>query len=77
MGQYHFSCQDYNKALKYFEKAAGVSEKGASVGGSSQAKYQLGVMYYDGLGVEENPVSLQRQPHPPQSLCSSPSPHLI
>lgn len=50
LGQYHFSQQNYAEALRYFEMA----EKG----GSTQARYQLGVMYYDGLGVKENPVSL-------------------
>ena len=50
LGQYHLSQQNYAEALRYFEMA----EKG----GSTQARYQLGVMYYDGLGVKENPVSL-------------------
>lgn len=60
VGQYHFSQQDYATALKYFEKAAGVRKAKATGDGhfSSQAKYQLGVMYFDGLGVKEDPVSL-------------------
>lgn len=56
VGQYHFSRQDYINALKYFEKAIGVRPAGNQ--SSSQAKYQLGVMYFDGLGVKESPVSL-------------------
>lgn len=48
LGQYHFSNGRYQEALGWFEKAA------TGEGGSSQAKYQLGVMYYDGLGVPED-----------------------
>lgn len=67
------------EALKYFEQAAGigpVEEGGDSRGASNykpnaQAKYQLGVMYYDGLGVQENPVSS------PSSKQSSPSPFTV
>ncbi len=39
---------------------------------SSQAKYQLGVMYYDGLGVKENQVSLACSPTP--LLCAAAPP---
>lgn len=52
LGQYHFSQQSYADAMKYFEMA--------QQGGSTQAQYQLGVMYYDGLGVQEDPVSLRQ-----------------
>lgn len=51
LGQYHYSNGRYQEALGWFEKAA------TGEGGSSQAKYQLGVMYYDGLGVPEDQVS--------------------
>lgn len=62
VGQHYFSEQEYANAFKYFEKAAGVKAAEGGIGDtygnfSSQAKYQLGVMYYDGLGVEEDPVS--------------------
>lgn len=64
IGQYHFSKKNYTEALKYFEKAAGIvrggedgDRKASTFRPSLQAKYQLGVMYYDGLGVEANPVS--------------------
>ena len=40
----------YDKALHYFEML--------SNRGDWQATFQLGVMYYDGLGVEQNTVSL-------------------
>lgn len=56
LGQYHFSRQDYANAFKYFEKAAG-SRDDSNNHFSLQAKYQLGVMYFDGLGVKEDPVS--------------------
>ena len=49
LGQYHFSQRSYAEAMKYFEMA--------KQGGSVQAQYQLGVMQYDGLGVQEDPVS--------------------
>ena len=55
VGQYYFTQQDYAKALEYFEKAAKTENKGNVF--TSQAKYQLGVMYYDGLGVKEDSVS--------------------
>ena len=48
IGQYHFSQGSYEKALQYF--------RSAEAGGSAQACYQLGVMYYDGLGVPQGPV---------------------
>ncbi len=52
--------QDYQLALKYFEKAAGEAKRGEGCihdNNSLQAKYQLGVMYYDGLGVKEDHVN--------------------
>ena len=50
LGQFHFSDGRYQEALGYFERAAASSS-------CTQAKYQLGVMYYDGLGVLMDPVS--------------------
>ena len=52
LGQYHFNSGHYHEAAGYFEKAA------ESANSCAQAKYQLGVMYYDGLGVREDPVSV-------------------
>ena len=49
LGQYHYSGGDYETALRYFSSA--------EAGGSAQASYQLGVMFYDGLGASQNPVS--------------------
>ena len=45
--------------MKYFEKAAGGNHGDGDVtlgGYDMQAKYQLGVMHYDGLGVIPDPV---------------------
>ena len=49
LGQYHYSRGNYETALTYFSSA--------EAGGSAQASYQLGVMFYDGLGAPQNPVS--------------------
>ena len=49
LGQYHYSHGYHKEAMRYFE----VAEKA----GNMQAKYQLAVMYYDGIGVQEEPVS--------------------
>lgn len=49
LGQYHFSQGNHETALQYFYSA--------ETGGSMQACYQLGVMYYDGLGTPQDPVS--------------------
>lgn len=46
LGQYYFEQKRYDKALHYFEML--------SNRGDWQATFQLGVMYYDGLGVEQN-----------------------
>ena len=48
LGQYHFSQGSYETALHYF--------KAAEHAGSNQARYQLAVMLYDGLGTEQDPV---------------------
>lgn len=53
LGQYHFNGGRHLEAMGWFEKATA-----SGAGGCTQAKYQLGVMYYDGLGVKENSVSL-------------------
>ena len=55
LGQYFFSIGAYQDALSYFERASKVDSPN---NGWSQAKYQLGVMYYDGLGVQEDMVRL-------------------
>ena len=47
LGQFYFEREIYEKAIVEFEKL-----KDRDV----QALYQLGVMYYDGLGVQENGV---------------------
>jgi len=59
LGQYYYLRQNYEKAIGYFEKAAAtVEEKTASGDGyDMQAAYQLGVIYYDGLGVTPDAVS--------------------
>ena len=54
LGQYHFVRGEYAEAANWFEKAAAA----VGVDSCAQAKYQLGVMYYDGLGVEQNSVSI-------------------
>lgn len=64
LGQHHFNGGRYHEALSWFEKASG----NGGIGSSAQAKYQLGVMYYDGLGVQENPVS--SVPHRPINLIT-------
>ena len=50
LGQFYFEREIYEKAFAEFEKLKDCD---------AQASYQLGVMYYDGLGVEENAVSLK------------------
>ena len=47
LGQFYFEREIYEKAFVEFEK---LRERDV------QASYQLGVMYYDGLGVQENAV---------------------
>ena len=49
LGQFYFEREKYEKAFVEFEK---LKERDA------QASYQLGVMYYDGLGVQENAVRI-------------------
>jgi TPR repeat protein len=80
VGQYHFIKQNYSKALPYLVKAAGTLTGGegevhsrgvVSYRPSLQAKYQLGVMYYDGLGVLEDPVSSYFPAPPPSwNVCN-------
>ncbi|XP_062514416.1 LRP2-binding protein-like [Corticium candelabrum] len=48
LGHLYFLDEKYSEALPYFQQAA---DKG-----SYQARYQLGVMHYDGLGVECDPA---------------------
>ena len=48
LGQFYFEREMYQKAFAEFNRIKD---------SDFQAKYQLGVMYYDGLGVEANPVS--------------------
>jgi TPR repeat protein len=48
LGQLYFLDQKYDEALSYLKQA--VKQ------GSYQARYQLGVMYYDGLGVTCDPA---------------------
>ena len=50
LGQYHYRHGNYVDALKLF----GMAE----AGGNTQAKYQLGVMHYDGVGVGEDMVRM-------------------
>ena len=47
LGQFYFEREVYDKALVAFERIKNTD---------LQAKYQLGVMYYDGLGQNSNPV---------------------
>ncbi|CAI8049181.1 LRP2-binding protein, partial [Geodia barretti] len=47
LGQYHYSQGNHETALRYFSSAEG--------GGSAQASYQLGVMFYDGVDAPQNP----------------------
>lgn len=54
LGQHYFSRGMYKEALEYFMRSA---EGDPPNGGWGQAKYQLGVMYYDGLGVRADLVS--------------------
>jgi len=51
MGQYYFSRGLYDEALSYFQRAEEAQPS------STSARYQLGVMYYDGLGVKPDLVS--------------------
>ena len=55
LGQFYFERETYEKAFAEFEK---LKDR------DFQASYQLGVMYYDGLGVQENAVSLKSFWHP-------------
>ena len=48
LGQFYFEREMYEKAFAEFEKIKDLDV---------QARYQLGVMYYDGLGVIEDTVS--------------------
>ena len=48
LGQYHYSQGDYKTAVQHFQHA--------EASGSSQASYQLAVMFYDGLGTQRDPV---------------------
>ena len=79
VGQYNFEQKKYGLAMEYFEKAGGLKLKRMSNGKShsSQAKYQLGVMYYDGLGVKENPVSVLFHFVPSDPPARSPPPPII
>ncbi len=52
LGQYYFTRGLYTEALGYFERAIDTEDSWG------QAKYQLGVMYYDGLGVQLDMVTL-------------------
>ncbi|XP_067932530.1 LRP2-binding protein-like isoform X1 [Watersipora subatra] len=44
LGQLHFEWGSFDKALKYFERAPSTD---------MQSQFQLGVMYFDGLGMDE------------------------
>ena len=48
LGQYYYSRGDYEMAVQHFQHA--------EASGSSQASYQLAVMFYDGLGTQQDPV---------------------
>ena len=58
VGQYYFLHQKYARALDYFERTASASRgnKTSSTGYQMQATYQLGVLYFDGLGVDYDAV---------------------
>ena len=71
LGQYNFNGGRYQEALSWFEKAS------AGASSCAQAKYQLGVMYYDGLGVQENPVSIIVYFSCEQTQCSLVSSHVL
>lgn len=49
LGQFYFERKIFDKAMVTFERVKSTD---------FQAKYQLGVMYYDGLGGKPNPVSI-------------------
>ena len=48
LGQYHFAQGSYEAALQCFQAA--------EAKGNNQARYQLAVMLYDGLGTHQDPV---------------------
>ena len=48
LGQFYFEREIYDKALIAFQRIKS---------SDFQAKYKLGVMYYDGIGTKSNPVS--------------------
>ena len=50
LGQFYFEREIFDKALIAFERIKSTD---------FQAKYQLGVMYYDGIGTKPNPVSIE------------------
>lgn len=50
LAQYYFQQDDLEKAVPLFHQAA--------TSGYTQAIYQMAVMYYDGLGVEVDTVSI-------------------
>ena len=52
MGQFYFEREVYGKALISFERIKDTD---------FQAKYQLGIMYYDGIGTKPDPVRAQKQ----------------
>lgn len=60
LGQYLYAKGQYRDAVQQFEIAADR--------GYMQAKYQLGVMFYDGKGVDEDSVSGGARPLCPISL---------
>lgn len=52
LGQFYFEREVYGKALISFERIKDTD---------FQAKYQLGIMYYDGIGTKPDPVRAQKQ----------------
>lgn len=52
LGQFYFEREVYEKALISFERIKNTD---------FQAKYQLGVMYYDGIGTKPDPVRAQKK----------------